>query len=212
MAQTATSRPPECLELGTATVRRHRLDDAAALAEAIAASLDHLRPWMPWASTTTATVEAQHRRLTEVLPHWDHDVEYVYVLVEPGGTAVWGCVGLHRRIGPGGIEIGYWLRPDRTGRGLMTAAVRALTEVALALPDVDRVEIHCDAANGPSRRIPERLGFRLVRERRRPAEAPGESGRQVEWVLDDPADLAPPVGSSALATDGAAAAPPARRG
>jgi RimJ/RimL family protein N-acetyltransferase len=38
-----------------------------------------------------------------------------------------GSSGLMRRIGPGGLDIGYWLHPAWTGKGLATTAVAALT-------------------------------------------------------------------------------------
>ena len=39
------------------------------------------------------------------------------------------------------------------------------TIAALGLPDIGRVQIDCDPANTISRRIPEKLGFRLVETR-----------------------------------------------
>jgi RimJ/RimL family protein N-acetyltransferase len=41
--------------------------------------------------------------------------------------------------------------------------VDVLTEVALSLRDVDRIEIHVDEANKASAAIPRRLGYRLDR-------------------------------------------------
>lgn len=73
--------------------------------------------------------------------------------------AVVGSCGLMRRIGPGGLEIGYWLPPAYTGRGLATAAVAALVRQAFTLEDIDRVEIVHDAANTASGGVPRRLGF-----------------------------------------------------
>ncbi len=95
-----------------------------------------------------------------------------------------GTFGLHRRIGPGGIEMGYWIHAAHAGRGYGSAAARALTSVALVLPGVERVEIHCDAANAASAAIPRRLGYRLDRIEDKEPEAPGESGRHLIWVLE----------------------------
>ena len=84
---------------------------------------------------------------------------------------------------PNGLEIGYWVRSDRTGRGLATSAASALTASALALDGVSRVEIHCDAANRRSAAIPEKLGYRLDRVETRPPTAPGETERHMIWVF-----------------------------
>jgi RimJ/RimL family protein N-acetyltransferase len=71
----------------------------------------------------------------------------------------------------------------QAGRGFGTAAARAMTRVALALPGAHRAEIHCDQANAASVAIARKLGYRLDRiERCRPG-APGESGRLMVWVM-----------------------------
>jgi RimJ/RimL family protein N-acetyltransferase len=72
---------------------------------------------------------------------------------------------LHRRIAADALEIGYWIRADQVRRGFAVEAARALTEAGLAVPDVVRIQIHCDPANVVSRRIPERLGYRLIEHR-----------------------------------------------
>jgi RimJ/RimL family protein N-acetyltransferase len=91
-------------------------------------------------------------------------------------------IGLHRRIGPRAIEIGYWTHVAHAGRGYMTAAAKAITDVAEALDNVDRVEIHTDEANVRSAAIPPKLGYRLDRVDTRRPEAPAESGRLQIWV------------------------------
>ena len=97
-----------------------------------------------------------------------------------------GCFGLHRRIGPGAVKIGYWVHVDFTGLGYATACARALTQVGLALSGVVRVEIHADEANVISAAIPRRLGYRLDRVDERPPRAPAESGRLQIWVMERP--------------------------
>jgi RimJ/RimL family protein N-acetyltransferase len=58
-------------------------------------------------------------------------------------------------------EIGYWLSSDHTGRGYMTEAVHALTEMLRRQIKVRRVQIRCDAENARSRRVSELAGFQL---------------------------------------------------
>jgi ribosomal-protein-serine acetyltransferase len=52
------------------------------------------------------------------------------------------------------------------------------------MPGVDYVEVHHDAANVASRRIPERLGFSFVEEREDVVAAPAEVGIEWVWRLD----------------------------
>jgi RimJ/RimL family protein N-acetyltransferase len=194
--------PPERIDAGVVILRRNRAGDAAAVARAVRESLDHLQPWMPWANPRATSVEAQATRLAEVEAAWQEGTDFVYLLVpEPGdgaggpdvaaGTAatmgtdeeaVLGMIGLHRRVGPGAIEIGYWTHVEHSGRGYMTAAAQAITRAAEALDDVRRVEIHTDEANVRSAAIPPKLGYRLDRVDTRRPEAPAESGRLQIWV------------------------------
>jgi RimJ/RimL family protein N-acetyltransferase len=95
-----------------------------------------------------------------------------------------GGMGLHARQGPGTLEIGYWVAVAHTGRGYVTAASRALTDTAFALPGVGWVEIRCDEANRASAAIPRRLGYRLVEVITRQPAAPAETGRGMIWVAE----------------------------
>jgi RimJ/RimL family protein N-acetyltransferase len=202
MAPRAT--PPERIDAGLVALRRNRLGDATALARAVRESLDHLQPWMPWANPEAATVPAQSSHLAEAEAGWQRGTDFVYLILRPPGNGdmasagagrgrmgegsepdrdeVLGVIGLHRRVGPGAIEIGYWTHAAHAGRGYMTVAARAITQAAEALRDVERVEIHTDEANVRSAAIPLKLGYRLDRVDARRPEAPAESGRLQIWV------------------------------
>ena len=60
------------------------------------------------------------------------------------------------------MEICYWLAVGHTGRGLATRAAAALTRVAFASDDIERVDIRCERRNVASARVPERLGYQAV--------------------------------------------------
>jgi RimJ/RimL family protein N-acetyltransferase len=184
-----TGAPPELVEAGMLILRRVRAADAGAIAAAVGASMDHLRPWMAWAVPEAADPRTQRVRVIEADEMWAAGTDYVYsVITADEGTLV-GAIGMHRRIGDGGIEIGYWTAAQQTRRGFATAAAEALTSVALGMPGVTRVEIHCDEANIASNAIPRKLGYRLDRIDDHEPEAPGERGRRLIWVRDsaDPA-------------------------
>jgi RimJ/RimL family protein N-acetyltransferase len=57
------------------------------------------------------------------------------------------------------INIGYVLAQAHWGNGYMPEAVRALTELALSIPSIYRVEASCDVDNVPSARTLEKSGF-----------------------------------------------------
>jgi RimJ/RimL family protein N-acetyltransferase len=145
----------------------------------ISASRPHLAEWLPWA--TLADRDSLAAFLAGSLRSWDERRTFNYAIREPGGELA-GGTGLHPRLGPHALEIGYWVRADRINRGYATAAARALTEAALALPGVERVEIHYDEANVRSAAVPPKLGYRLDRTEADEIAAPGEVGRSLIWV------------------------------
>lgn len=110
--------------------------------------------------------------------------DFVYGIFDGEESEVLGGTGLHPRIGPGALEIGYWIRVDRTGDGLATEAARAMREAASALPGIERIVIKCDPENEVSRRIPEKLGFTLLERLESDGETPEGERRDTlvfEW-------------------------------
>ena len=174
--------PSERIEVADTVLRRERVGDEALISSAVVANLDHLRPWMPWATPDNATVSAQRERLEKVEQAWYDAQDHSFLLLDAAESALLGVFGMHRRIGPDAIEIGYWLSRHAVGNGYATRATHALTAAALDLDDVSRVEIHCDEANLRSQNIPQRLGYRLDRIEPDEITAPGEVGRSMIWV------------------------------
>ena len=182
MPEQTPDAPPERVDAGPVVIRRVQATDAGAIAAAVSSSLEYLQPWMPWATPEAADRASQLARVAEADHNWEAGLGYVYsVLTADQGTLV-GEIALHRRPADGSVEMGYWIAVTQAGQGYGTSASRALTSVALALPGVNQVEIHCDAANAPSAAIARKLGYRLDRIEERHPEAPGESGRLMIWV------------------------------
>jgi RimJ/RimL family protein N-acetyltransferase len=174
--------PPEQIDLPGYVLRRLKVGDAPAVSTAASESMEHLRPWMPWATPEGVTVEVQQARMSGPEWSWAPTGDYGFGLFLPDGHMV-GSLGLHRRIGPGALEIGYWVHVDYTRRGIATMAARALTDTGFAMRGIRRMEIHCDAANRASAAVPARLGYRMVGSEEHEPEAPGEEGRRLIWVM-----------------------------
>ena len=98
-------RPGETLEYGPVTLRRWRWHDEEAAYTAVIESMDHLRPWMPWAPAYTR--ENAIGFLAACEQDWNSGVAYNYAITVGGQIA--GSCGLMARIAPGGLEIGFWV-------------------------------------------------------------------------------------------------------
>ncbi|MGI8973035.1 MAG: GNAT family N-acetyltransferase [Gaiella sp.] len=165
--------PPYLIRTERLTIRCWEPPDAPLLKDALDTSLDHLRPWMPWASEEPQTLAEKVALLRRFRGRFDLGEDFVYGIFTRDENEVVGGAGLHARVGEGGLEIGYWLRSSRLRQGHASDTVSALTRVAFAVCGVERVEIRIDPANAASLRVPRRLGFveEATLQRRLPAAA-----------------------------------------
>ncbi len=167
--------------MGDLILERWREDDLEPLFAAISDTLEHLRPWMPWAADHQRASVAEFLKESEEA--WQRGDRFEFA-IRDGRRLVLGSAGLIGRIGPGGLELGYWVHAAHTRQGVATRAAAALTAAAFALGSVDHVEIHHDEANVASAGIPSRLGFRCLGTFPTEVTAPAEVGREVRWRLD----------------------------
>ncbi|MGA2803665.1 MAG: GNAT family N-acetyltransferase [Acidimicrobiales bacterium] len=177
-----SAAPPEEVVLEGFALRRYQRRDAPALAVAIAESLEHLRPYMPWIAGEPLSLEEREVVIERWDRAWAEGSEYSYGMFR--GARVVGGAGLMRRIAADGLEIGYWVHPAFVGRGFATRAAQALTTIGLGLRGVTHIEIHHDKANIASGRVPLKLGFEMVGEVHVEIAAPGQTGRNCVWRVN----------------------------
>ncbi len=155
---------PARIDTARLLLRQPRPGDGWALCEAVGASIEELRLWMPWAQDDPST-EASEAQVGRMQSQIERREDLVYFLFEraPAGDegALIGGAGLHRiEWTVPRFEIGYWRRSDRAGRGFVSEAVRALSRMAFDALAAQRVEIRMDGLNLASARVAERAGFR----------------------------------------------------
>ena len=63
--------------------------------------------------------------------------------------------------GSGAAQIGYWMDPSARGRGIATAAVRALCGWGFDVLGLGLIEWRAEVGNLASRRVAEKAGFRV---------------------------------------------------
>ena len=112
---------------------------------------------MAWAANEPLSDVERARQFRAWDSYWRSGKGCHYGLFDATGQLMGGCA-LHRRVGPGGIDLGYWLGAAATGRGLATRAARGLADLALAEDDIDFVEISHAADNQASGHVAERIG------------------------------------------------------
>ncbi len=118
---------------------------------------DYLREWLPWVDATQ-TQDDTVSFIKSSLEQFASNKGFV--------AGIWtdrqfcGVIGTHQldwlnRKG----EVGYWLGRYFQGKGIMTAACRAVVTHLFDEIELNRVAIHCARGNEKSCAVAERLGF-----------------------------------------------------
>jgi RimJ/RimL family protein N-acetyltransferase len=184
---------PDELRSPRLLLRPYRPEDADQVFAAVDESRPHLRPWMAWVDGHLS-VDDSWDWCARCAATWLLRTELtVGVFAATSGRHL-GCVSLHD---PDwdlrAFRIGYWLCASAVGQGFATEAVSMLVDLAVGSLAARRVELRCDARNGPSRRVAERVGFVLEGQLRNAFLAPdGQPADELVFALTpDDAPLRP---------------------
>jgi len=178
--------PPERIETDRLLIRCWDPVDAPRFKAALDSSLEELAAWIPWARDEPSPVDVLEARLRRYRDDFFGGGDALYALIDPDGGEVLGGIGPYRRVGPGALEVGYWIRTDLAGRGLASEATEALTRVGLSLRGIGRLEIRCDPRNGASVAIPQKLGYRLREVLQNAPTSPNDAlGDTMVWEMTD---------------------------
>jgi RimJ/RimL family protein N-acetyltransferase len=166
---------PYRIETERLVVRCYEPRDAPLLKDAIDSSLEHLQPWMPWALHEPQPLEQKIELVEFFHSSFAAGENFTYGIFSAGEAELLGGTGLHPRVGPGGLEIGYWVRASATRQGVVTESTAALTCTAFEVCEADRVEIRIEPRNEASFGVPRKLGFleEATLRRRLPGRAGG---------------------------------------
>ena len=132
---------------------------AAEFLEHMERARETVDPWIPWASVSTdlASATATLQRYADLAAR---DAGRIYG-IWLDGTLVGGTMFVTFDTGSGVCEVGCWLEPAGTGRGLVTRAVQLLIDWAVKERGLHRVEWHCRPDNTASSNVARRLGMRV---------------------------------------------------
>ncbi len=117
----------------------------------------YLRQWLPWVDITTS-LEDTEKFIRESMQQNTSGTRLTTFIM--AGEAIAGSIGVvhfikdHKK-----CEIGYWLREDFQGRGIITKACARFIHHLFKTKDLNRIEILVAGGNQKSRNVPLRLGF-----------------------------------------------------
>lgn len=147
------------------------LADADELFSLTDANRLYLRRWLPWLDSVRRVDDTRtFIRAAQAQAARNDGVQLALVVDD----RIAGVVGHHQVDWRNrSTSLGYWIGESYQGRGLTTAACRALIGRAFESARLNRVEIRCAVGNHRSRGIPVRLGLR-------------REGmlREAEWLYD----------------------------
>ena len=152
---------PYRLETPRLVIRHYNPTDATLLKQAIDESLEHLKPWMPWAQNDPEPLVVKAQQLRVFRAHFDLDTDYTFGIFNADESLLLGGTGLHKRGVKDTLEIGYWIHQNAVGKGYVTETVRALCYVGFHYHGAKHLEIRCDPRNHTSYAVAERCGFTL---------------------------------------------------
>lgn len=152
------SRPVE-------TKRLHLLPldatDTRDLWTAVESSRAQLEPWLPWVPFNI-DLDSSGRYAEASASDWDAARATRFAIRERATKRLLGVIGLesfahlHES-----VELGYWLRVDSWGKGLMTEAGKGVLDWAFSSVNAHRVRVAAATDNHPSLHVIQRLGFRF---------------------------------------------------
>ncbi|TWT13329.1 GNAT family N-acetyltransferase [Planomicrobium sp. CPCC 101079] len=153
------------------SLRLVEMRDAKRIFELTDQSRDYLKEWLPWLDYTQKPEDTEDfikMGRTNFVESRSMNTVILYK-GEIAGLAGFNEINQSNKT----AKIGYWLGQDFQGKGIMTRVAKALTDYAINILEMNKVEIRVAAENKKSRAIPERLGF-------------AEEGtiRQAEWLYD----------------------------
>lgn len=135
--------------------------DAPDMWYAIESCRAYLEPWLPWVPFQSEP-QACHQYAEASASDWDFGRAVRFAVRERPSRRFLGVVSLEnlQHLNLCG-DLGYWLRKDANGRGVMTEAAGMLVHWGFRHLGAHRIKVAASTENHPSLSVIRRLGFRF---------------------------------------------------
>lgn len=173
-----TAGDPAAMEIRTGRLRLR--PPAAADRDAVVAAIGHwdVARWLARVPHPYAAADAE-AFIAASAARRAAGRELALLVLDGDGLA--GCIGLDQ-LGPE-PELGYWITPDRWGRGYATEAAAAAITLAFDRLGADRIRSGVFAGNDASLAVQRKLGFEITGRSRVFCLARGEELDHIDTVL-----------------------------
>jgi ribosomal-protein-alanine N-acetyltransferase len=140
-----------------------RIEDAGALLDLVARNRAFLAPWDPVMPEEYFTLAGQRDGIVAAMGRFEQGTALPHVVLDPAGQVV-GRITLNGIVrGPfQSCSVGYWISQESNGRGLATAALAHIKEVAFAELGLHRVQAETLVHNAASQAVLARNGFERI--------------------------------------------------
>lgn len=119
--------------------------------------LGEFLPWVPYVKT----VDDSRKHIEETLENRAKGSTFTYGIAYDGEVV--GDISLRNMKDVSrSPEIGYWISPDYSGKGLTTRSVQALTKIGLEALGLEEIIIRANPDNVASNKVAEKSGYILV--------------------------------------------------
>ena len=152
---------PERYESHQFIIRSYLPGDGALLTEAVNASYDHLKTFMPWAKSHQSE-EMSEQLVRQFRGRYLLAEDFTLGIFSPDESQLLGGTGFHLRNQPlanRNAEIGMWIRASAAGKGLGSAVLRAMLRWGFSEWAWERLAWRCDGRNVASQRTAQKAGM-----------------------------------------------------
>ncbi|MGW7423213.1 GNAT family N-acetyltransferase [Streptomyces sp. NPDC054813] len=138
--------------------------DAKPLSAAYVGNRKHLEPWEPLRPESFFTVEGQTERIDGLLRQAADGIMVPWVMEAAEDRRIVGAITLSGiSLGPFcSSYVGYWVAGDQQGRGLASAALERVCEIARDVLGLHRIEASTLIDNTTSQRVLKKCGFETI--------------------------------------------------
>jgi RimJ/RimL family protein N-acetyltransferase len=143
---------------GSVGIRPFTPADVSPLFDAIRESLPEICAWMVWCRPDYSRSDCSNF-ISDAPTYWQSGHRYSFAIFDKATGTILGSIGLSEIHSTHKFaRVGYWVRTNRTRRGVASTALKLAARFAFEQAGLQRLEIVAPLSNQASRRAAEKAG------------------------------------------------------